>query len=98
MKVFNNSLDGFNNFLISNVDYEMISIIKSSFKSEKQRISQKIGKLKSLIKDLEKEDEKDEGKNELRKDYERQIVYFHYLFNRIEFSLTSIDEVLNSRI
>ncbi len=102
MNVFNNSLEGFNNFLLSNVDYEMILVIKSSLKSEKKRISQKIGKLKSLTRELRKELEEQgedyEVKNELNKDYERQILYFHYLSDRIEFSITSIDEVLNSRI
>lgn len=88
MNVFN-SLDGLNSFLISDLDYEMMNVIKSSMKSEKKNIKARINRLKFLLKDC---DDKC-----VEKDYKSQIEYFEYLCAKIDLCINSIEQVLDNK-
>jgi hypothetical protein len=86
MNVFN-SLDNSSGFLISNIDYEMITLIKSSMSHKLNSIKGRIIMLQNSIKHSHDKD--------IIRDYQRQINYFQNLIIKIKESIDKIDNALS---
>jgi hypothetical protein len=84
-----NNVDNTHLFSITDVDYEMFCIFKSSLNSEKNNVKLRIKRLNSLLKKCVDED--------LKIDYKSQIEYFKHLTEQIDESIKLMEQSLENQ-